>query len=68
MIDITCPHCGGQKYIPLNNNEYRCRYCDQTFALRSEEPPVAIRSNAKSNNDLEDIEQMIGKLASLFDI
>ena len=31
MDNPTCPCCGGQKCVKINEREYRCEYCGNTF-------------------------------------
>ncbi|MBQ0074344.1 MAG: NINE protein [Prevotella sp.] len=38
MNNLTCPCCGGQKATPVNEREYRCEYCGNTFAPIAHKP------------------------------
>lgn len=35
MPNITCPCCGGQKFTQVNDHEYCCEYCGNTFTPAS---------------------------------
>lgn len=31
FISIRCPNCAAAESLPIGENKYRCRYCDNTF-------------------------------------